>query len=146
MNENRLYSYDEIRPFQAPYYHAHVLRVVDGDTYDLMTDIGFDTFRRLRVRLLDANTPEPRGESKEEGKRVSRVVSERLKPSPRLRIPLGTRLVIQSRKGGVKGSLSRWLADVYYQTEGGWRRLSAQLLAEGNAEVYQRRRRSSKPA
>lgn len=37
-----------------------VERVVDGDTVDLLVDLGFDTYTRQRVRLMGIDTPECR--------------------------------------------------------------------------------------
>lgn len=42
------------------WYGATVLNVVDGDTIDLMIDLGFDIHRKIRVRLYGVNTPESR--------------------------------------------------------------------------------------
>jgi micrococcal nuclease len=39
-------------------YKAELIRVVDGDTVDLMIDLGFDTFRRERFRLYGVDAPE----------------------------------------------------------------------------------------
>ncbi len=39
-------------------YRAKVIRVVDGDTLDLEVDLGMETFRKTRVRLIGINTPE----------------------------------------------------------------------------------------
>ena len=39
----------------------------DGDTIDLIIDVGFKMTTRQRVRLLWVNTPELRGSSKEQG-------------------------------------------------------------------------------
>ena len=47
-------------------YHAEVLRVVDGDTVDVLIDVGFSTFRKERVRLYGINTPETRTKDLEE--------------------------------------------------------------------------------
>jgi micrococcal nuclease len=45
----------------SPYwYNAKVLRTVDGDTIDLMVDLGFDVHHKIRVRLFGVNTPETR--------------------------------------------------------------------------------------
>jgi micrococcal nuclease len=41
-------------------YNAKVLRVVDGDTVDVLIDVGFSTFKKERVRLHGINTPECR--------------------------------------------------------------------------------------
>lgn len=48
-------------------YNAKVLNVVDGDTFDLMVDLGFSIFHKVRVRLLEIDTPETRGEETELG-------------------------------------------------------------------------------
>lgn len=44
-----------------PYwYTGKVLGVVDGDTVDLMIDLGFSIHHKIRVRLYGVNTPESR--------------------------------------------------------------------------------------
>lgn len=44
-----------------PYwYKAKFISVVDGDTMDLMVDLGFDIHHKIRVRLYGVNTPESR--------------------------------------------------------------------------------------
>ena len=47
-------------------YSAEVLRIVDGDTVDVLIDCGFSTFRKERVRLYGINAPESRTRDKEE--------------------------------------------------------------------------------
>lgn len=39
-------------------YRARLLRVVDGDTIDVMLDLGFQTYCSQRLRLLGVDTPE----------------------------------------------------------------------------------------
>lgn len=39
-------------------YLAKLDRVVDGDTVDLVVDLGFSVFHKVRVRILGVNTPE----------------------------------------------------------------------------------------
>jgi len=39
-------------------YKAELVRVVDGDTVDLIIDLGFDTFRHERFRLYGIDAPE----------------------------------------------------------------------------------------
>jgi micrococcal nuclease len=52
-------------PYQ---YKAEVRRVVDGDTFDILIDLGFDTYRHGRVRLYGIDTPETRTKNLEEKK------------------------------------------------------------------------------
>ena len=47
-------------------YSAQVLRVVDGDTVDVLIDCGFSTFKKERVRLYGIDAPESRTRDKEE--------------------------------------------------------------------------------
>lgn len=49
-------------------YNAKILNVVDGDTFDLDVDLGFSVHKHVRVRVLDVDTPESRGEERELGK------------------------------------------------------------------------------
>jgi len=42
------------------WYGATVLNVVDGDTLDLMIDLGFNIHHKIRERLYGINTPESR--------------------------------------------------------------------------------------
>lgn len=42
------------------WYGATVLNVIDGDTIDLMIDLGFNIHHKVRVRLYGVNTPESR--------------------------------------------------------------------------------------
>jgi len=52
-------------PYQ---YKAEVKKIVDGDTFDILIDLGFDTYRYGRVRLYGVNTPESRTKNLEEKK------------------------------------------------------------------------------
>lgn len=42
------------------WYSAQVLKVIDGDTLDVMIDLGFNIHHKARVRLYGVNTPESR--------------------------------------------------------------------------------------
>jgi len=47
-------------------YSAKLDRVVDGDTIDVVIDLGFDVFIKKRVRLVGIDTPECRTRDLEE--------------------------------------------------------------------------------
>lgn len=49
-------------------YNAEVKKVVDGDTFDIIIDLGFDVLKKGRVRLYGVNTPESRTTNLEEKK------------------------------------------------------------------------------
>lgn len=48
------------------FYQAEVVKIIDGDTLDLMVDLGFDIHHKVRVRLYGVNTPESRTSDEEE--------------------------------------------------------------------------------
>ena len=50
-------------------YKAIVERVDDGDTIDVIIDLGFKTWKKVRVRMEGINTPESRTRDLEEKKR-----------------------------------------------------------------------------
>jgi endonuclease YncB( thermonuclease family) len=43
-------------------YQAKIVEVVDGDTFDLMIDLGFNNFTKQRMRLYGIDAPEMRTE------------------------------------------------------------------------------------
>ena len=50
-------------------YEISVLRLVDGDTFDALIDIGFSVHKKVRIRLHGIDTPESRTRDKAEKKR-----------------------------------------------------------------------------
>jgi len=50
-------------------YHATVDRVVDGDTIDALIDLGFDTWKKVRIRMMGMDAWESRTRNKEEKKK-----------------------------------------------------------------------------
>lgn len=48
------------------HYKARLLRVIDGDTVELIIDLGFETFKECSCRLYGINTPELRKASEKE--------------------------------------------------------------------------------
>jgi len=53
---------------------AEVVRIVDGDTQDVMLNLGLDTYTIIRTRLLGVDTPETRGVEKPEGEKAKAYV------------------------------------------------------------------------
>ena len=43
-----------------------IVKVLDGDTIDVLIDLGFDLFKKERVRIAGVDTPEKRTRDKEE--------------------------------------------------------------------------------
>lgn len=55
---------EQVKPFV---YKAELLGVVDGDTLDVLIDLGFDIKLKQRIRLLGINTPETKGKTRTAG-------------------------------------------------------------------------------
>jgi micrococcal nuclease len=108
-NEDKLY-----------YYKGIVTYVVDGDTYDILVSMGFDMYQMIRFRLSYYNTPEVRGEEREEGLRVKAKVQEMIE---------GKEVIIRSTK---KGSFSRYLAELWVDDI----HLGDYLYENGDANIW----------
>ena len=59
-------------------YKAIISKVVDGDTIDATIDLGFKTWKKIRVRMEGINTPESRTRDLEE-KKLGLAAKARLK-------------------------------------------------------------------
>tara|TARA_R110002012_G_scaffold244431_1_gene419149 strand:- start:3051 stop:3467 length:417 start_codon:yes stop_codon:yes gene_type:complete len=88
-------------------YNCSVKRVVDGDTVDVVLDLGFDILYKSRVRLYGIDTPESRTRDLDEKAR-GKMASAFLKEA----IDNGTKVVIQTKLKDSKGKFGRILGDV----------------------------------
>lgn len=87
-------------------YKAVITNVVDGDTFDMDIDLGFNIHIHERVRLLDIDTPEKFGKEKELGLLVKDYAAFAF---------AGMEVVIKSEKADVAAntdSFGRWLVRV----------------------------------
>jgi endonuclease YncB( thermonuclease family) len=80
-------------------YAARLHRAIDGDTYELVVDLGFTVQVIVSIRLRGWNCPE---RNTKEGQAALRYAEDVLK---------GASLVIESFKG--RQSFARWVADVF---------------------------------
>ena len=86
-------------------YRAIVTDIYDGDTMTLDIDLGFGIWMYgQKVRLLGIDTPELRGDEREEGLRVRDWVKEMC--------PIGSKIVLESYKDS-NGKYGRWLARIH---------------------------------
>lgn len=106
-------------------YRATVERVVDGDTLDLVVDVGFRVLRRDRFRLvLGDGTPYDAPESR--GPKVTsagRAAAEWLKTE----LPAGAAVVVRTFRGADK--YGRWLAAIWLDGDGA--DIASRMLAAG---------------
>jgi len=88
-------------------FKGTVDRVVDGDTYDIVCDLGFDIYYKIRVRLKGVDTPEVFGKNKSvEGVQASEYVKQLIQDRT---------VTIQTYKNA-PSSFNRWEADVFYDS------------------------------
>tara|TARA_Y100001951_G_scaffold56511_1_gene44758 strand:+ start:40 stop:462 length:423 start_codon:yes stop_codon:yes gene_type:complete len=88
-------------------YSCKVKRVVDGDTVDVVLDLGFDVSYSTRVRLYGIDTPESRTRNKDEKAR-GKMAGAFLKEA----IESGEKVVIQTKLKDSKGKYGRVLGEV----------------------------------
>jgi|TARA_R100001460_G_scaffold8549_2_gene21109 micrococcal nuclease len=93
-------------------YSCTVERVVDGDTIDVILDLGFDILYKSRVRLYGIDTPESRTrdlDEKARGKMASAFLKEAIEN--------GDKIVIQTKLKDSRGKFGRVLGDVVVDEE-----------------------------
>lgn len=114
-------------PEHAWVYQARIIRVVDGDTCDVVIDAGFRATRTERLRLLGVNTPEVRGATKLAGDAATAFVKQWWSDAAGGDWPL----LVQTEKSDVFG---RYLALVWRRTDGAC--LNDALLTAGMAVPF----------
>lgn len=113
--ENKLYHY--------PFYLS---RVIDGDTIVGSIDLGFNVFLQDKhIRLININTPEIRGNEKEQGLQAKSFVENALYNSS---------IIINSHSFD---SFGRCLAEVFYLRDVNWVSLNDELLNLNLATKYE---------
>lgn len=112
-------------------YRAQILRVVDGDTLDLMVSLGFDMQFKARFRLAGINAPESYGVNAcDEGRAAKQFLSDLLAP--------GMTVMVKTSKDR-KEKYGRYLADVYLldiQGEVVSQSVNGLMVEKGHAQPY----------
>ena len=93
-------------------YKAEVKRVIDGDTIEVVLDMGFGISYTAKLRFLDFDAPETFrpscSEEKEAGQKAKYYLSERL---------MGRRNIIVKTFKDKKGKYGRILARIFVDNE-----------------------------
>ena len=112
---------------------TEINRVVDGDTIDVTIDLGFDLYKKERVRVAGVDTPEKRTRNLEE-KALGLDATQWLKDKLEGAIDGDDELTIRTElKGGV-GKYGRLLGWLYVGDE--QVSLNEQMITEGYAWDY----------
>ena len=88
-------------------YACEVKRVVDGDTIDVVLDLGFDILHKSRVRLYGIDTPESRTRNLDEKAR-GKMAGAYLKEA----VEKGEKVVIQTKLKDSRGKFGRVLGEI----------------------------------
>jgi len=108
-------------------------RVVDGDTIDVTIDLGFDLYKKERVRVAGVDTPEKRTRDLEE-KALGIDATNWLKDKLEGAIAGDDDLVIRTELDGGVGKYGRLLGWLYIGD--GDLSLNEQMITEGYAHAY----------
>jgi len=95
-------------PTDFSYRVKKVTKIVDGDTIDVLLDMGFDILYQQRVRLFGIDTPESRTRDKEE-KKYGLLSKYFLKAE----LSLGKKITVKTYKGDETGKFGRILGDIW---------------------------------
>ena len=112
---------------------TEINRVVDGDTIDVTIDLGFDLYKKERVRIAGVDTPEKRTRDKEEkalGIDATNWMKEKLDDA----IKGDDELTIRTELKGGMGKYGRLLGWLYVGESDV--SLNEQMIAEGYAWEY----------
>lgn len=116
-------------------YRAIVKGVYDGDTVKVDLDQGFSDWKHDQtLRLYGVNTPELKGESREEGVQIRDFVRGHLGvlEGGRWGSSTALRIKVETKKDR-SGKYGRWLAVVWYlDISGVWVNLNQQLIEMGH--------------
>ena len=114
-------------PTDFSYRINKVTKIVDGDTIDVLLDMGFDIKYQSRVRLFGIDTPESRTRNKEE--KVRGLLSkEYLKQA----LKKAKKLTIKTHKGSETGKFGRILGEIFADGIN----LNLKMCTEGYAVQY----------
>ena len=114
-------------PTDFSYRVKEVTRIVDGDTIDVIIDLGFDIMYKSRVRLFGIDTPESRTSNKEEkirGLLSKNFLKEHLKSN--------SKIIIKTHKGEETGKFGRILGEIFIDGIN----INQKMCDEGYAVAY----------
>ena len=111
------------------YSVKEVVKVVDGDTIDVIIDLGFNIMYKDRVRLAGVDTPESRTRNLEEkalGLEAKEFLEKRLKSADRI--------VIRTEKSDSTGKYGRILGWLFLDS--GHMSVNNEMILKGYAWEY----------
>mgnify|MGYP001354502208 FL=1 len=114
-------------PTDFSYRVNKVTKVVDGDTIDVIIDLGFDIMYKSRVRLFGIDTPESRTRDLVE-KKYGLMSKDFLKD----KLKNAEKIVIKTHKGEETGKFGRILGEIFCDNVN----INQQMCDVGHAVAY----------
>lgn len=102
-------------------YRAEAKRIIDGDTFVAMIDLGFEAYVAVKIRVRDVNAAEMSEIPK--GPAAKSYLGHLLQPSG------GPPAQLLIRSFG--RSFERWIADVFVRQPDGWVGVAGLIVAAG---------------
>ena len=112
---------------------TEITKVLDGDTIDVLIDLGFDLFKKERVRIAGVDTPEKRTRNLEE-KALGVDATNWLKEKLESTLAGDDELTIRTELVGGVGKYGRLLGWLYVGESNV--SLNEQMITEGYAHAY----------
>ena len=112
---------------------TEINKVLDGDTIDVTIDLGFDLFKKERVRVAGVNTPEKRTRNLEE-KALGIDATNWLKKELEDVLAGDDELIVRTELVGGTGKYGRLLGWLYVGDEE--LSLNEQMITQGYAHAY----------
>ena len=112
---------------------TEIVKVLDGDTIDVEIDLGFDLYKKERVRIAGVDTPEKRTRDLEE-KALGIDATNWLKEKLESTLAGDDELTIRTELHGGVGKYGRLLGWLYVGEESV--SLNEQMITEGYAWAY----------
>ena len=112
---------------------TEITKVLDGDTIDVIIDLGFDLFKKERVRIAGVDTPEKRTRNLEE-KALGVDATNWLKEKLESTLAGDDELTIRTELVGGVGKYGRLLGWLYVGESNV--SLNEQMIIEGYAHAY----------
>ena len=135
MNKQVMYTQS---PCNFKYRVSAIEKVVDGDTVDVVIDLGFDVATRQRVRLLGIDTPESRTRDLEE-KQFGLLSKKKLKQWCLKAVESekdDIELELRCEEADSRGKFGRVLAEIWVTEDGHATNVNKWLCDEGYAVPY----------
>tara|TARA_R100001224_G_C3917307_1_gene114042 strand:- start:79 stop:471 length:393 start_codon:yes stop_codon:yes gene_type:complete len=88
------------------YAIKEIVKIIDGDTIDIIIDLGFSLTKKERVRLAGIDTPECRTRDLEE-----KTFGLEAKEYLAMRLDASKNLIVKTEKDGKYGRMLGWIHD-----------------------------------